>query len=385
MKKDVSQYKKNIITGYWFNNKNTSNLPSERWKPIPDFEETHEVSNYGRVRSLDKWIHPLGKSSYFRKGRLLSASLGISPNHFKKDFTYHLNIRIKDKLKDKKFSIRRLVYHCFVEPISLHEGSSPDYVIVPKDENGFDTYYKNLIKLSRNEKQQRVYKRKRNVSNLKTLTSKQRKEMWQKGVHKVEKTVTQYDKAGKKIASFKSITEAGRMTGTLESSMINVMRGLQLTAGGFIWRYGIQKDFIKLPKDYFTKAWDLYTIKVSRPVTQYNLKGERVCIFKSAKEAGRVTGIAPSHIAACIHGRLLSAKGFIWKEGKGKKNIGVSLLKHRLWKTNKQSIDCFSNEKKIASYTSINKAVKATGISRYIICQIADGKMNPVNGLIWKY
>jgi NUMOD4 motif/NUMOD1 domain len=385
MKKDLCRYKKKVITGYWFNNKTSRNLPGERWKPIPEFEETHEVSNYGRVRCLDKWIQPEGKSAYLRKGHLMSPSPNMAPNHLKKDFTYHLKIGIETKLKTNSFSVFRLVYHCFIKPINLHEGHSPDYFILAKDGNGLNSHYTNLVKRSRNEKQQRVYQKKRNISNLRNLTPEQRKTMWQKGAYKVERPVTKFDKTGRKITSFKSIHEAGRLTGIRVSSIGNAVRGAYLTAGGVIWRYGIKKDFIKLPQDYFTKARDLYTKKVSRPVTQYDLKGERVCIYDSAKQAGRITKIATSNIVACLHGRLLSTKGFIWKEGRGKNRIGVSNLKDRLWKSKRQSIHCYKGSKKIGSYTSINQAVKTTGISRHRICKIAEGNMNPVDGLLWKY
>jgi|GEM_PF-335684 len=385
MKKKSAGYKKKQVNGYWFNNKTSRSLLQEKWKPIPELEETHEVSNYGRVRCLDKWISPPGKASYLRKGHLMSPHAQLAPNHSKKDFTYHMYIGIETKEKKYSFSIRRLVYHCFIESITLHEGFSPDYVIVPKDGNGLNTNYKNLVKLSKSERQQGVYKRKRTVSYLKNLTKEQRKVMWDKGRHKIGRPVTQYDKTGKKITSFSSIQEACKITGIRSSSIGNAVRGVLLTAGGFIWRYGNQEDSIKIPEDYFTRAKNLYTQRVSRPVTQYNLKGERVRIYKSAKEATRITGIASSNIAACLHGRLLSAKGFIWREGKGRRRIGVSSLTNRLWKSRKRNIDCYLNRKKTASYGSINRAEKDTGMSRHFICKIANGEMKSVNGLRWKY
>lgn len=48
----------------------------ELWKPIEGFEDSYEVSNYGRVRSLDrlKWVQPsLKREGYYRlfKGTVL--------------------------------------------------------------------------------------------------------------------------------------------------------------------------------------------------------------------------------------------------------------------------------------------------------------------------
>lgn len=49
------------------------------------------------------------------------------------------------------------------------------------------------------------------------------------------KKVSQWDLQGNKIAEYISISEARRMTGV--GSIICVLRGIQKTAGGFIWEY----------------------------------------------------------------------------------------------------------------------------------------------------
>lgn len=45
----------------------------ERWLPIAGYEGIYEVSDAGRVRSLDRWYGP--KLNKFRKGRLKTANL----------------------------------------------------------------------------------------------------------------------------------------------------------------------------------------------------------------------------------------------------------------------------------------------------------------------
>ena len=51
----------------------------EIWKPIPEYEGKYEVSNAGRVRSLDRsvWCHGQTKAGYFshKKGRELRPGL----------------------------------------------------------------------------------------------------------------------------------------------------------------------------------------------------------------------------------------------------------------------------------------------------------------------
>lgn len=45
---------------------------NERWLPIPGYEGIYEVSDQGRVRSLDRYIHRRDKAkSYLKSGRIL--------------------------------------------------------------------------------------------------------------------------------------------------------------------------------------------------------------------------------------------------------------------------------------------------------------------------
>ena len=47
------------------------------WKPIYGYENLYEVSNYGEIRSCDRYIKGNKNSKYFKKGKLIS----ISYNH----------------------------------------------------------------------------------------------------------------------------------------------------------------------------------------------------------------------------------------------------------------------------------------------------------------
>lgn len=55
-------------------------------------------------------------------------------------------------------------------------------------------------------------------------------------------------------------------------------------------------------------------MKVSKGKTvyQYTMDGTLVCVYPSAKEAGRQTGYAQTHISACCRGKQNCYKGFIW-------------------------------------------------------------------------
>ena len=44
---------------------------NELWKPIPKYEGIYQVSNFGRVKSLDRWVTCKNGNRQRRKERIL--------------------------------------------------------------------------------------------------------------------------------------------------------------------------------------------------------------------------------------------------------------------------------------------------------------------------
>ena len=76
----------------------------EIWKPVKEFEGYYEVSNLGRVRSIDKYVNTKGDSKRVRNGRVLK---GILHNE------YVWVTLSKDNIKSKK-RVHRLVAEAFI-------------------------------------------------------------------------------------------------------------------------------------------------------------------------------------------------------------------------------------------------------------------------------
>lgn len=51
----------------------------------------------------------------------------------------------------------------------------------------------------------------------------------------------------------------------------------------------------------------------SKPVTQYDMKGNYIAEFSATHEACRITGINQGTLAACARGKRKSAGGYTWK------------------------------------------------------------------------
>lgn len=72
-------------------------MKEEIWKDIPGFEGYYQVSDLGRIRSLDRFIHTIDGKSYFIRGRVLKFSMekngylqcGLNINRIKRTHYVH--------------------------------------------------------------------------------------------------------------------------------------------------------------------------------------------------------------------------------------------------------------------------------------------------------
>ena len=121
-------------------------------------------------------------------------------------------------------------------------------------------------------------------------------------------SVNQYDKTtGNLIATYKSLTEASKVTGAAVGNISLACRGKIKTAGGFIWQYSNCCSSIDV--NAHQPAYRCKTI----PVEQYSKNGEFISSFSSIIDASRYTQIDQSAICKVCRGKQASAGGFVWK------------------------------------------------------------------------
>lgn len=95
-------------------------LPNERWKDINGYEGLYQISDYGRVKSLEKQYHNIGRNlaTVTRKPRILRSSCGTKG--------YIVTCLTKD---NKKHTVKnhRLVAQAFIlNPENLPEVNHKD-------------------------------------------------------------------------------------------------------------------------------------------------------------------------------------------------------------------------------------------------------------------
>lgn len=136
-------------------------------------------------------------------------------------------------------------------------------------------------------------------NNLKDYGIKKDKSIWKKQcTSRPKKIVLQYDLGGNFIKEWESLASVRKK---LNLSVDKCCRGLQKTAGGFIWRY--KDEWFDLNLDKLDEN--------SKKISQYDLSGNWVRDFKSIKEAEELLNI--SNICTCCSGGSKSAGGFIWR------------------------------------------------------------------------
>lgn len=83
-------------------------ISGERWLPIPGYEGLYEVSDRGRVRSMDRMVRSNNSNVQFKRGMVLKISKSNRCNYMTVGLTRENNHR--------RFFVHRLVLMAFVGP-----------------------------------------------------------------------------------------------------------------------------------------------------------------------------------------------------------------------------------------------------------------------------
>ena len=116
----------------------------EEWKPIKGYEGLYEVSNTGKVRSLDHY-NTNGKVDILYKGKILNGFLDGKNN-------YKMVMLSKSKTDQKKFLVHRLVAETFIE------NSDNKREVNHKDGNKLNNDVSNLEWCSSKENKEHAFK-----------------------------------------------------------------------------------------------------------------------------------------------------------------------------------------------------------------------------------
>jgi len=176
----------------------------ETWKDIKGYEDWYQVSNKGRVKSLERTVAGKKDSKRLIGERILKPSTNKSG---------YLQVVLFDRSgKRKSFKVHRLVCEAF------HENPENKPCVNHIDENKTNNTANNL--------EWCTYKENNNHGTRTARTSK---------------SIGQYTLDGKLIKVWQSASEAGRQLGFSQGSISDVARGKRKTAYGYVWKYVEEK------------------------------------------------------------------------------------------------------------------------------------------------
>ena len=182
-------------------------MKKEYWKPVADYEGLYEVSNWGRARSLDRWVKGRNGSVRLCKGRILK---------LKTNNQGYLLVTLCKNGKGKTFTVHRLVAEAFL----------------PNTDNLPEVNHKDENKLNNNVDNLEWCNRKFNI-NYGTRIERVAKKNTN---GKCSKPVLQYTLDGVFVREWESTNECER-NGFSHGAVAACCRGKRKTHKDFIWKY----------------------------------------------------------------------------------------------------------------------------------------------------
>ena len=191
----------------------------EIWANIKDYEGYYQVSNLGRVKSLEREVLCNGKNQFqsYKDNRHYKGKL-IKPTYDKKGYLYAELCKNNTK---RKIFIHQLVARAFIP--NINNKTQINHKNGIKDDNRVE----NLEWATPQENIQHAYNYNLFDSQLKYLKQVQQQN---------QKMIMQYDKNGNFIKEWESIKEA-RNKLKISSHISDCCNGKRKTAGGYIWIY----------------------------------------------------------------------------------------------------------------------------------------------------
>lgn len=189
------------------------------------------------------------------------------------------------------------------------------------------------------------------------------------------KSVCQYSKDGKFIASYKSMAEATKITGINYKHISQVCRGKQTLAGNFQWRFANEN----------IKSCDSVVIheNTAKLIGKYDFQGNLIQTYDSLMDAARNNNLNFRNISLVCNGKRKSCGGYIWKfihENAYQKCEPLSYISR-----GKPVLQFTLENVFVNRYKSLDEAQEKTNISKTVICRVCNNQGKTAGGYIWKY
>lgn len=262
-------------------NTQLENLNGEVWKDIVGYESYYQISNMGRVKSLDRVIimkngHPKHlREQILRQYNYIRHKKGI------KETTNYMFVRLCVGNVTKNFFVHKLVATAFCKKADNH--TEVNHI----DENPSNNNASNLEWCTHS---QNINHGTRNRKVAKNTPNR--------------REIDQYTKEGVFIKRYFSMSDASRVTGIDVSHISMCCRGVVRCAREYLFCYAGEFN----PKPVTVKK----TLPEDKKVVQLTMSGEFVAKYDTIADAAKYTNSNPNNIGNTMRGLRKSCNGYIW-------------------------------------------------------------------------
>lgn len=251
----------------------------EIWKPIKGYEGFYEVSNLGRVRSLDRVIEYSNGRRIFTKGKILKPIL---------NYHGYLTVNLKRNSTIKVCQIHRLVMLNFVE----NTFNLP--MINHKDECKTNNHISNL-----------EYCDCKYNSNYGSRNKKLSEIMRKIGI---AKKVLKISTDGEILKKYNSLSDVS-LDGYDSQTVGDCCRFRTKSHKGYLWCY--EENKINIPKILI--SYHKSKQKIGKPILMFDLNGSFIKRYERIIDLEKEFKVSRSNVRKCCLGKQKSHNGYIFK------------------------------------------------------------------------
>lgn len=260
----------------------------EIWKDIEGYEGLYQVSNLGRVRSLDRIVKFSDGHSQPMKGKILV---------FGKNHGGYWQVGLSKNSKSTRKSVHRLVAETFI----------------PNPNNYPCVNHKDEVKTNNRVDNLEWVTYKENTNYGTCIERRVKHTDWTIKNEFMRKKVYQYDKELNLVKTWSSACECEKY-GFSQSCISRCCRKERYSYKGFYWSFSElsnqEKEEVK-SKNISFKIIKGHSDSSPKKVYQYDKNLNLVKTYKSTRECCNY-GFSQGHVAACCRGERKSHKGYIW-------------------------------------------------------------------------
>lgn len=207
------------------------NVPEdiEEWVDINGYEGLYQVSNFGRVRSLDRCVKTKIKHNNYakRKGKILKTI----PHH-----NGYLFVSLSNGNKSKLYAVHRLVAEAFI-PNNDNKPQIDHINTITNDNNVNNLRWVTASENSQNS----ITKQRRKEANTGDKNPQYGKIRSLEEKIKRSRPVLQFTKEGDFIKEFDAIFLAAEEVNVFSTNIITACKNFNKTSGGYKWKYKTEK------------------------------------------------------------------------------------------------------------------------------------------------